>query len=136
MHFRIKTGKIDTASEDRMFSLVNQEREQAGFPSLVSDEALRDLARSYAGDMLSRGYFSHYNPEGLSPFNRMLTVNIPFLYAGENLALAPTVDLAMHGLMNSEGHKANILSSDYGRVGVGVIDAGVYGKMFVQIFTD
>ncbi len=136
LHFRIKTGKIDAVSEDRMFVLVNKEREQAGLSPLVSDEKLRDLARSYAGDMLSRGYFSHYNPEGLSPFHRMLAANIPFLYAGENLALAPTVDLAMHGLINSEGHRENILSDKFGKVGIGVVDGGIYGKMFVQEFTD
>ena len=85
---------------------------------------------------ISQGYFSHYNPEGESPFDRMEKAEINYLAAGENLALAPTVTLSHQGLMNSPGHKANILSPDYGKIGIGVIDGGIYGKMFVQEFTD
>ena len=66
----------------------------------------------------------------------MTEANIVFTYAGENLALAPSVDLAMKGLMQSPGHKANILSTNFHRVGVGVIDGGIYGEMFCQEFTD
>jgi uncharacterized protein YkwD len=62
--------------------------------------------------------------------------NIAFNFAGENLALAPSVDLAMKGLMQSLGHKENILSKDFQKLGVGVIDGGIYGEMFCQEFTD
>jgi len=44
--------------------------------------------------------------------------------------------LAMQGLMNSPGHRANILSPSFHKVGIGVLDAGIYGEMFVQEFTD
>ena len=56
--------------------------------------------------------------------------------AGENLALAPTTEFAHEGLMNSPGHRANILNGQFRRVGIGVLDGGIYGKMFVQEFTD
>jgi uncharacterized protein YkwD len=42
----------------------------------------------------------------------------------------------MQGLLNSPGHRANILNGNFKKVGIGVMDAGVYGKMFVQEFTD
>lgn len=83
-----------------------------------------------------RGYFSHYTPEGLSPFDRMNAAGMSFSFAGENLALAPNVAMAMQGLMNSAGHRANILSPNFGKVGIGVIDGGIYGEMFCQEFTD
>jgi uncharacterized protein YkwD len=86
--------------------------------------------------MLARGYFSHYTPEGLSPFDRMTQAGIAYTSAGENLAFSPNVQLAMQGLMQSPGHRANILSKDYGKVGIGVIDGGIYGEMFVQEFTN
>ncbi|MBI3380168.1 CvpA family protein [Candidatus Gottesmanbacteria bacterium] len=79
---------------------------------------------------------SHYNPEGQSPFDRMDKAGIHFTSAGENLALAPNVELAHQGLMNSPGHRRNILSPDFGKVGIGAIDGGIYGEMFVQEFTD
>jgi len=45
---------------------------------------------------------------------------VSFRTAGENLALAPTVQIAHTGLMNSPGHRANILHSQFGRVGIGI----------------
>jgi uncharacterized protein YkwD len=62
--------------------------------------------------------------------------NIKYMLAGENLALAPDVEIAHNGLMNSPGHRANILNSDYGKVGIGCMDGGMYGKMFSQEFTN
>ncbi len=127
---------VDEQNEQDMLSLLNEERAKVGVKLLKPDPRLTDLARTYAKDMFARGYFSHYNPEGESPFDRMDKAGITYLTAGENLALAPDVQLAHEGLMNSPGHRANILHKDFGHVGIGVIDGGVYGEMFVQEFTD
>ena len=136
LHFKQSNLKIDPESEMTMFELVNQERIKAGFKPLVFNDKLRDVARLHAKDMFERGYFSHYTPEGLSPFDRMKNAGIFYTEAGENLAFAPNVNIAHAGLMNSPGHRANILSPDFGKVGIGVIDGGIYGEMFVQKFTD
>lgn len=136
LKFKTTTEAIDTVSEKEMFELVNKERVSGGLTALIFDRRLTDIARSHAKDMFKRGYFSHYTPEGLSPFDRMAKEDVSFSFAGENLALAPSVSLTMQGLMQSEGHRKNILSSDFGRVGIGVIDGGIYGKMFVQEFAD
>ena len=119
-----------------MFAMVNKERTSRGFSALTTSDSLVTIARAHCTDMFARGYFSHYTLEGRSPFDRMVASDITFNYAGENLALAPSVDLAMKGLMQSPGHKANILSTNFRRVGIGVIDGGVYGEMFCQEFTD
>lgn len=136
LKFKTTTEEIDTASEKEMLGLVNKERVSSGFTALVFDGRLTDIARSHSRDMFKRGYFSHYTPDGLSPFDRMAKEDISFNFAGENLALAPSVSLAMQGLMQSQGHRANILSTNFGRVGIGVIDGGIYGKMFSQEFAD
>lgn len=135
LNFKTKDFSPDSASERYMFGLINKERVSKGLKEIVFDDQLRDVGRNHCKDMLERGYFSHYTPEGLSPFDRMDEVGIIYNFAGENLALSPNTDIAMQGLMNSPGHKANILSSDFGRVGVGVIDGGIYGEMFCQEFT-
>ena len=119
-----------------MLAMVNSERKNVGLSALSFSENLAKVGRAHCIDMFERGYFSHYTPEGLSPFDRMLQANINFNYAGENLALAPNTELAMRGLMQSPGHKANILSQNFNRVGIGVIDGGVYGEMFCQEFSD
>lgn len=136
LNFSTSNITPDPESESEMLTLVNQEREKAGLEPVEVNEVLIQTARKHCSDMFDRGYFSHYTPEGKSPFDRMAEDNVRFTSAGENLALAPNADLAMKGLMNSPGHRANILSESFGEVGIGVIDGGVYGKMFCQEFKD
>jgi uncharacterized protein YkwD/uncharacterized membrane protein required for colicin V production len=136
LQFTVSDAQPDPASEQGMLDLVNRERTSRGLGALVMDEGLRTLARSHADDMFRRGYFAHDTPEGKDPFERMRDAGIVFGLAGENLALAPTLDIAHDGLMNSPGHRANILNPGFRKIGIGVLDGGVYGKMFVQEFTD
>ncbi|MBI2420569.1 MAG: CvpA family protein [Candidatus Levybacteria bacterium] len=136
LNFKTKNLSVDEKSEREMFEKVNQEREKKGLSELIYDQSLTNVGRKHCKDMFVRGYFSHYTPEGFSPFDRMATGDIIYTYAGENLALAPNTSLAMQGLMRSEGHRQNILSEDFGSLGVGVIDGGVYGQMYCQEFTD
>lgn len=134
--FTTSEFSIDEAAEFEMISLVNKERVQRGVPALKFDPKLREIGRKHSADMFKRGYFSHYSPEGETVADRATKAGIDFLVIGENLAYAPSLELAHQGLMNSQGHRANILSPDYGKIGIGVIDGGVYGKMFTQVFSN
>jgi len=134
--FSVANPAPDPGAEEQMLRLVNEERVSRGVAPLVMDEQLRALARAHARDMFERGYFSHFTPDGLSPFDRMRAAGINFLAAGENLALAPTVEVAHTGLMNSPGHRRNILSPEFHRVGIGALDGGLHGIMFAQEFTN
>lgn len=136
LDFTIPNATIDTQAEDVMLSMVNQERKKQGLSPLVKDTKLQELARSHSLDMLARGYFSHNTPEGKTPFDRMNDAGVSYQYAGENLALSANVYTAMQGLMQSPGHRANILSPNYKKIGIGVGSAGGYGEMFSQEFTD
>lgn len=128
--------KESPADEKKLFELLNQERVKVGLKALRWDPEIVPVARAHSKDMFVRGYFSHYNPEGESVVERLDKAGIKFLAAGENLAYAPNVELAHQGLMNSPGHRANILRKEFGRVGIGVIDGGLVGKMFTQNFAD
>lgn len=131
-----RTLSIDVADENKMLELVNAERAKVGAPALVMDATLVEVARAHSRDMWVRHYFSHVDPDGKDPFDRMIEGGAKYATAGENLALAPTLSLAHRGLMNSPGHKRNILDPNFRRVGIGVIDGGIYGKMFSQEFSD
>jgi uncharacterized protein YkwD/uncharacterized membrane protein required for colicin V production len=120
--------------EIRMLELVNNERVKAGLSPLAPDPELTEVARRHSADMFKRGYFAHVTPENRSPFDRISEANIRFLTAGENLALAPTVQIAHAGLMKSPGHRANILRPSFGRVGIGIMDGGIHGLMVTQNF--
>ncbi len=134
LKFSTSEVTVDGVSEQEMFRLVNQARIANGLSVLAWDEDLAKVARPHGVDMFAKGYFSHTSKDGLSPFDRMENAHITYEVAGENLAYAANVTLAHDGLMRSPGHRANILGSDYGRIGIGVIDGGIYGKMFVQEF--
>lgn len=136
LNFKTEDVYVDSISEENMLALVNKERVSRGLKEVVFDGELTDVGRKHCKDMFARGYFSHYTPEGLSPFSRMEEAGILYSTAGENLALSPNTGIAMQGFMNSPGHKANILSPDFGRLGIGVIDGGIYGEMFCQEFTN
>jgi uncharacterized protein YkwD len=125
-------ARPDLAAE--MLVLVNEERTKRGLNVLRADPELASVSLQHSADMLARGYFSHYTPDGLSPFDRIKRSKIRFVTAGENLALAPTLAQAHTGLMNSPGHRANILNTGFGRVGIGILDAGIYGLMITQNF--
>jgi uncharacterized protein YkwD/uncharacterized membrane protein required for colicin V production len=136
LHFRTDAGQPDPKAEAAMLVLVNRERERQGLEPLVMDQRLREVARRHSRDMLERGYFGHITPEGSEPFQRIRKGGVRYGAAGENLAFAPTVEIAHTGLMESPGHRANILQPRFRRVGIGALRAPPYGIMFTQNFTD
>jgi uncharacterized protein YkwD/uncharacterized membrane protein required for colicin V production len=127
---------VDSAAEQRMLQLVNQERTQRGLVALRMDETLLHVARQHSREMLQQHYFAHDSPDLGSPFERMLAAGIRYRIAGENIALAPNVERAHSGLMNSPEHKENILRPEFRKVGIGVINGGLSGETFTQDFTD
>ena len=132
--FKVENPRPRPELETEMLQLVNRERDAKGLAPLERDPELTEVARKHSADMFARGYFSHYTPERKSPFDRIRESNVSFRTAGENLALAPTLQIAHTGLMNSPGHRANILRPQFGRVGIGVLDGGRRGLMVTQNF--
>jgi uncharacterized protein YkwD len=132
--FKDNDPKIREDLEARMLVLVNEERQKVGLKPLKFDPEMLVVARKHSRDMFARGYFSHITPEGKSPFDRMRREKVRFLSAGENLALGQTLNICHRGLMNSPGHRANILNVSFGRVGIGILDGGIYGLMITQNF--
>lgn len=121
-------------AEQTMLDLVNAERTKLGLKPLQIDLELVKLARLKSQDMINLNYFSHQSPTYGSPFEMMKAAGISYRLAGENLAGAPTVERAHTGLMNSPGHRANILNPSYTHIGIGAISGGRYGMMFTQLF--
>ncbi|MFS0863441.1 CAP domain-containing protein [Fredinandcohnia sp. 179-A 10B2 NHS] len=107
--------------EFQLFDLTNASRVNNGLQVLTWDESVKETARKHSADMAENNYFSHTNQQGLSPFDRMLADEILFTVAGENLAYGQFSSVFAHeGLMNSLGHRENILKADFEFLGVGV----------------
>ncbi|HWI64169.1 MAG TPA: CAP domain-containing protein [Symbiobacteriaceae bacterium] len=122
------------AAEQQMLALVNAERAAAGLPPLTADSRLTATARAKSQDMITGNYFDHNSPTLGSPFEQMRAAGITYRAAAENLAGNQTVEAAHQALMNSPGHRANILSSKYNKIGIGIIAGGRYGLMVTQQF--
>ncbi|HHW57722.1 MAG TPA: serine protease [Clostridia bacterium] len=107
--------------EKTLVELVNQERSKYNLRPLQVDENLCKVARLKAEDMRDNNYFSHTSPTYMSPFDMMKKFGINYYLAGENIALNSNVIKAHYSLMNSEGHRANILNPYYNKIGVGIV---------------
>ena len=114
-------------------TLVNAERAKYGLAALTLDETLCGYARVKSQDMHDQGYFSHTSPTYGSPFDMMRAFGVSYRTAGENIAMGYATPAAVvEAWMNSEGHRANILSANYTMLGVGyVADGGYWTQWFI-----
>jgi uncharacterized protein YkwD len=124
----------DPVAERQLFDLVNEERTTRGLAILAWDERLVSVARAHSEEMFALKYFSHESPVNGSPFDRLKAAGITYTRAGENLAYAQSIAVAHRALMESPGHRENILRPEFTRIGIGVISAGAYGRMVTQLF--
>lgn len=103
------------------FDLVNAERKQHQLSTLKYSKQNSETARKHSKDMAKNHYFDHTNLKGQSPFDRLKKDGITFNSAGENLAYGQVSSIYAHqGLMNSIGHRKNILNDTFKILGVGV----------------
>lgn len=120
--------------EQEVFNLINKQRINNGLTALKIDEEVQKVARIKAEDMVTNNYFSHQSPTYGSPFEMLKDFKISYKSAGENIAANSSNTGAVNAWMNSSGHRANILSSNYNYTGIGVVSSPRYGKIYVQQF--
>lgn len=120
--------------EQRIFTLINTIRRQAGRASLKEDAGLRLAARTHSIDMLDRGYFDHMSPEGRTSSDRVAILHRQLvgvvgenIFRGSGLNSAEIYQLARQivtAWMKRPGHRANILNGAYTHAGMGVAGKG------------
>jgi uncharacterized protein YkwD len=118
-------GAAATAdAEARMLALLNAARVRARLGPLAADEELRAVALAHGEDMARGHFFGHVSPTTGSPDDRIRRAGIAVSMGGENIAQAPTAELAHESLMDSPGHRANMLSAKFTHVGIAVVPDG------------
>ncbi|MER5180075.1 CAP domain-containing protein [Streptomyces sp. NPDC002896] len=123
----------ESAAEAQVLTLVNKERAEAGCSPVRADSGLAALAEDFSEDMAQRGFFSHTDPDGDTPWDRAEAVGISDL-GGENIARGQAnAQSVMDAWMNSPGHRANILNCEYKTMGVGTV-FGSDGPWWTQDF--
>jgi Cysteine-rich secretory protein family len=123
-------------AEKQIFDELNQERKESGLPALEWSEPAAQAARNHAKALLENRTLSHQFPGEPSLPERIGATGVRFTVAAENVARTEYIEDVHPALMNSPGHRANILSSRYNAVGIGV--AELEGKLYVAqdfIFT-
>jgi hypothetical protein len=132
--FKVENYRPRPDLEAEMLELVNRERAANGLRTARSRPG-NDRSRppAFGRYVHARLFFAQHagKQNAVRPNAR---IDVRFRTAGENLALAPTLQIAHTGLMNSPGHRANILEPKFGRLGIGVLDGGRRGLMITQNF--
>jgi len=112
---------------NQVLTLVNSERSKAGLKPLKLNATLTKSAQAKSQDMHDKKYFDHNSPTYGTPFQMMNKFGYKYSYAGENIAMGQkTPKEVMSAWMNSAGHKANILNSNYTEIGIGYVADGNY----------
>ena len=123
-----------TQDELETFNLINQQRTNNGLSALKIDNEVQRVARIKAQDLVDNNYFDHNSPTYGTPFQMLKSFGITYKSAGENIAGNSSNSAAVNAWMNSPGHKANILNSNYNYTGLAVVSSPKYGKIYVQMF--
>jgi len=120
--------------EAEVVRLVNAERAKAGLSPVSVDSRVQCAARIRAAEQPT--IFSHTRPNGTSCFTALDECGAAYRGAGENIAMGQrTPEAVMESFMNSSGHRANILSPSFTKIGVGCVSDGSGRLYWAQMFT-
>jgi uncharacterized protein YkwD len=128
-----------SADEMQILALLNGERARAGQPPLVLQPQLIAAAQLHSSNVARTGIFSHNGVAGPDDDmrSRVMGTGITwFSTLGENISMAANTDDAVNGWMNSQGHRDNILSPRFGRVGIAVRQAANGIRYWTTVFSD
>jgi uncharacterized protein YkwD len=115
--------------ENAVAALINDYRTASGLNAMAYEPTLTYIAQLRSADLMDRGYFSHYTPEGTTVFDLMAANGITASVRGENLAQAMPAAIGspeafMGAWQNSPSHNANMLREGYNYIGVGMVENG------------
>ncbi len=108
------------AVETEILLLVNRERAKAGLRPLLWSDLAAGIARAHSTEMRDKAYVAHVSPVTGSPSDRAKAGGLGTPLLLENLARAQSAREAHHGIMDSPGHRGNLLNPDVTHVGIGV----------------
>ncbi|HPX00323.1 MAG TPA: CAP domain-containing protein, partial [Sedimentibacter sp.] len=121
--------------ERRVAELVNVERQKNGLAPLAFDSSISNVARIKSKDMSDNNYFAHQSPTYGSAADMLTQNGIRYSAWGENIAAGQrTPEEVVNAWMNSPGHRANILGSQFTKIGVGYVNGS--RPYWTQMFTN
>jgi len=111
--------------EGRLILLMNQYRIKVGLRPLKPSRILGEVARSHSREMSARNFFSHTNPAGWGPKERLERAGFAWKAFGENIGCGQdSPEKILLTWMNSSDHRDTILDPGYSQVGIGLVRGG------------
>jgi hypothetical protein len=133
-----KTVFFADLTKANLIELTNTARKYFGLQPLKESPLLNEAAYLKAKDMIEKGYFSHYSPQGIAPWYWLKISGYNYQLAGENLAIGfLDPEQVYQAWMDSPSHKKNILNPDYQEIGIAVLKDNFQGNettLVVQFF--
>ncbi|WP_108307090.1 CAP domain-containing protein [Metalysinibacillus jejuensis] len=118
-----------------MFELLNASRVHYGLQPLLWHDKLSQIARLHSVDMATHNFFSHTNLSGEAPHDRIERGGLSPRMSGENISYGYTNSILAHeGLMDSKGHRDNILQADFTHIGIATAFNAEYAPYITQNF--
>lgn len=119
--FATPSAELRDGLENLMVELINQARVAEGLNALTYTPKYNSIARKHSTSMADNNYFGHVDLNNLRGGDRMRNGGISYNWWGENLAYGQYSAIYAHeALMNSLGHRENILRKEFTHVFVGV----------------
>lgn len=110
---------VDQRFAEEVIELTNAARKKEALPPLRPQDQLAKAAWLHAEDMARRGYFSHTDPMGRQPWDRLEAQGYRYRACAENIAYgAKTPAQVVNLWLKSPGHRKNLLGS-FDEIGVG-----------------
>ena len=119
--------------EAYLLSLINTSRQEHGLQTLRRIKVLDQVAARHSRDMATHQFVGHLSAQTGTLTQRMARVDHPRTIYGENVALNTTIFDAHLGLMNSLGHRRNLLSPEFTEIGLGIV-RGSSGWYVTEVF--
>lgn len=132
------TTPLDAEEQD-FLQLLNQHRAANGRGSVSACTALNRAAQGHSEDMRDQDYFDHTGLNGSSPIERACDacyLSCGSTGWGENIAAGNSdAQRTFNQWVNSPGHNANMLGTDFVVVGIGrATGGGTYGTYWTNLF--
>lgn len=116
-------GYAANISPSEVIRLTNVQRSAKGLLPVTVNSTLNSAALAKGNDMIAKGYWAHFAPDGTSPWSFFVAFGYRYRYAGENLARDfSSANDAVNAWMNSPTHRKNILDPNYREIGIGVVE--------------
>jgi hypothetical protein len=127
-------GITTNITSEELLNLLNQKRRESNLSSLSLSPQLSKAAFDKANHMIANNYWSHYGPDGKSPWDFIRESGYSYAYAGENLARGFTNSSDVtDAWMASSSHRQNMLSSNYSDVGFAIVAGRLNGEETVLV---